>query len=305
VTTRLPHLLVVGLFLLLATAVRSEEVLPTTAPAEVGLSAEKLGRIVPAVEKLVADGRIAGAVTVVARRGKVAHFEATGYMDLAGKRAMRKDTIFRIYSMSKPVTAAAALILCDEGKLELDAPVSNYLPSFEGLTVLVDGEEVAPSRAMTVRDLMRHTSGLTYGFFGRSAVDRRYMKERVLDDRGTLADMVAKLSRIPLLSHPGETWRYSISIDVLGRVVEVVSKKTSRSFCAHASSSRSAWWTPDSTCPGRSWIDSPRTTDRGGRGCVSWTTPSGVATAGRRRFTPAVGGWSRLLRTIYVSRRCC
>jgi len=217
--------IVVCLCLLAATAVGSGEVLPTAKPEEVGLSSAKLGEIVPAVKRLVAAGRISGAVTVVARRGKIAHFEATGLMDVAKKRPMAVDTIFRIYSMSKPVTAVAALILVDEGKLDLDAPVAKYLPEFKELTVLAEGKRVAPRRAMTVRDLMRHTSGLTYGYFSRTPVDRMYLEVNILNGEGTLADMVTKLAKIPLLYHPGERWHYSVSIDVLGRVIEVVSEK--------------------------------------------------------------------------------
>jgi CubicO group peptidase (beta-lactamase class C family) len=208
---------------LCAAAVHAAEVLPTAKPEAVGLSANELGRIVPAVEKLVADGRIAGAVTAVARRGKIVHFEATGLMDIESGRPMRRDTIFRIYSMTKPVAVVAALILCDEGELDLDAPVAKYLPQFEDLVVLAGEERVAPSRPMTVRDLMRHTSGLTYGLLGNTPVDRVYRKAKILDDGGDLAAMVEKLSKIPLLFHPGERWNYGVSIDVLGRVVEVVS----------------------------------------------------------------------------------
>jgi CubicO group peptidase (beta-lactamase class C family) len=222
---RTPHIVVVSLYLLAATTAWSAEVLPAAEPEEVGLSAEKLGRIVPAMKKLAADGRISGAVTAVARRGKVVHLEATGHMDIATKSSMRRDTIFRIYSMSKPITAAAALILFDEGKLDLDAPVSKYLPQMKDLVVLVDGKKVEPSREMTIRDLMRHTAGLTYGFFSKTPVDRLYLEANVLDGKGTLADMVEKLGKIPLLYHPGERWHYSVSLDVLGRVVEVVSGK--------------------------------------------------------------------------------
>jgi CubicO group peptidase (beta-lactamase class C family) len=223
---RTSHILVVGLCLLAAPAVRAAEILPGARPEEVGLSGEKLARIVPAVTKLVTDGSISGAVTVVARRGKVAHFEAVGLRDIAAKRAMEKDTVFRIYSMTKPVTAVAALILVEEGKLDLDAPVSKYIPAFKDLTVLVEGRRVEPKREMTVRDLARHTSGLTYGYFSRTSIDQMYFKVGVLDDKGDLPGMIEKLSKLPLLYHPGQRWHYSVSCDVLGRVVEVASGKT-------------------------------------------------------------------------------
>ena len=133
---------------------------------------------------------------------------------------MKKDSIFRIASMSKPITTVAAMILAEENKLDIGAPVAQYLPEFRSVTVGSDG--VAPKRPMTVQDLMRHTSGLTYGLFGTSQVDQAYMKANIFASK-SLEEMVKTVATIPLLHQPGEFWEYSVSTDVLGRIVEVVS----------------------------------------------------------------------------------
>jgi CubicO group peptidase (beta-lactamase class C family) len=203
--------------------------LPTASPEQVGLSAEKLAGTRAALQKLVDEKRIAGGIVVVARRGKVAQFETCGLMDIEDGKPMKHDTIFRIYSMSKPITSVAAMILYEEGKLKLDDPVSKYIPEFEGSRVVTDrnAEEVSTvpaEREMTVRDLMRHTSGLTYGIFGNTNVDKLYRKSVQLSGSPVeLKDMAKNLAPIPLLYQPGTKWHYSVSTDVLGRVVEVAS----------------------------------------------------------------------------------
>jgi CubicO group peptidase (beta-lactamase class C family) len=161
-------------------------------------------------------------------------------MDIKAEKPMKRDTIFRIYSMSKPITSVAAMMLYEERKLRLDDPVSKYIPEFKGLKVVADPDaeeitEVAAKREMSVRDLMRHTSGLTYGIFGNTNVDKLYRKSIQLSGRGaTLEDMVKKLAGIPLLYQPGTKWYYSVSTDVLGRVVEVVSGQSLDVFFAEA-----------------------------------------------------------------------
>jgi CubicO group peptidase (beta-lactamase class C family) len=209
--------------------------LPTAGPEQAGLSSQKLAKIKPALQMLIDNKNVAGAVTLVARRGKVVYFEAQGLCDIDAQKAMQKDTIFRIYSMSKPVTSTAVMMLYDEGKIELDAPASNYLPEFKGLKVFVktadDAQVLAePQHKMTVRDLLRHTSGLTYGIFGSTPVDQMYQKAGILNPASTLAEMTDKLGKIPLLYQPGTKWNYSVSIDVLGRIVEVVSGKPLDAF---------------------------------------------------------------------------
>lgn len=216
-------------FVCAISASRGQE-FPTAAPEEVGLSAEKLGRIKPALQALIDDQKVAGAITLVARKGKVVYFEAMGLRDIESQKPMQPDTIFRIYSMTKPIASTAVMMLVDEGKIGLDDAASKYLPELKGLKVFVkataDGPEIEePKRDMTVRDLLRHTSGLTYGLFGSTPVDQMYLKAGVLNPAGKLTDMTAKLGQIPLLFQPGTKWNYSVSIDVLGRIVEVVSGK--------------------------------------------------------------------------------
>src|SRR5262249_48689024 len=153
------------LFVCIFLSAACAEELPRATPQEVGLSAEKLDRIRSVVQGAVDKNQTAGAVVLVARRGKVVRLEAIGKMDLQAGTPMRQDTIFRIYSMTKPITSVAALMLIEEGKFKLDDPVSEYLPEFKGLRVYSDkeGETAEARREMTIRDLMRHTSGLTYG----------------------------------------------------------------------------------------------------------------------------------------------
>ena len=212
--------------------------LPTATPESVGLSAEKLKDAQAALQKLVDEKQIAGGVFAVTRRGKVVQFETCGMMDIEAGKPMKRDTIFRFYSMSKPITSVAAMILYEQGKIKLDDPVSKYIPEFKGLKVAADADaeeitEVPARREMSVRDLMRHTSGLTYGIFGNTAVDKLYRKSIQLGGgKTTLTDMAKKLSSIPLLYQPGTKWHYGVSTDVLGRVVEVASGQSLDKFFA-------------------------------------------------------------------------
>ena len=200
-------------------------------PSEVGLDPAKVEKFTSEMKKLVDDGQLAGMVTMIARHGKIAQFEAFGYRDLEKKLPMEKDTIVRIYSMSKPVTGVALMILYDEGKFQLDDPVSKYLPQFADLKVSkADGpdgmpELEEPHHAMTIRELMSHTGGLTYGFFSRSQTDQLYVKANILDRDTTLEQMVDKLGQLPLRQQPGSAWHYSVSVDVQGRLIEVLSGK--------------------------------------------------------------------------------
>ena len=204
----------------------------TAAPHEVGLSAEGLERITATAQKFIDDELLAGAVTIVARHGKVAHFEAFGMMNIEAAQPMQRDTIFRIYSMSKPTAAVGVMMLCEEGKLELDVPASKYMPEFSDMKVVVDPdadvvEVVDAEREITVRDLLRHSSGLPGAALymaNKSALEVLY-RQAGLDrlHEGNLQDMVEKLGTIPLLYQPGTKWHYSIAADVLGRLIEIVS----------------------------------------------------------------------------------
>lgn len=208
----------------------SPQGLPTTRkPEDAGFSSERLKRIAQVFQGDVDKGQIPGAVLLIARNGSVPYFQAFGFQDRPQHLPMKTDSIFRIASMTKPLTSVAIMMLAEEGKIDLGAPVSQYLPEFKDLKVGVEkagSKELsleAPARAMTVQDLLRHTSGLTYGFFGNSLVDQAYVKANLFVRDQTLAGLVTKLSKLPLAHQPGTVWEYSLSTDVLGRIVEVVS----------------------------------------------------------------------------------
>ncbi len=204
--------------------------LPTARPEQVGLSAERLDRIAQMVRADVEKGRLPGAVVLVARKGRVAYFEAWGFRDKTAGAPLTRDAIFRIYSMTKPITSVAVMMLVEEGKLQLTDPVSKHLPQLARREVGI--ERVPAEREMTIQDLLRHTSGLTYGVFGKSAVKDLYTKSGTDATDHTNAELIDKLARLPLHYQPGTTWEYSRSTDVLGRVVEVVSGRTLAEFFA-------------------------------------------------------------------------
>jgi CubicO group peptidase (beta-lactamase class C family) len=198
--------------------------LPVTSPENVGMSSEKLSQIKSSVQALIDNEKMAGASIIVARNGKIVLSETFGMMDQKANKPMQPDTIFRFYSMSKPITSVAAMMLYEQGKLKLDNPISKYIPEFKELKVYSEsGKHDGQVRQMSVRDLLRHTSGLTYGYFGNTAVDKMYMANNVLKRESSLQDMINKLSGIPLLYQPGTKWHYSVSTDVLGYLVQKVS----------------------------------------------------------------------------------
>jgi CubicO group peptidase (beta-lactamase class C family) len=209
------------------------------APEEVGLSSERLERLSAAFKAGVDKGEIPGAVVLIARNGKIAYFSAFGFRDREAGARMTADAIFRIGSMTKPVTSLAVMMLAEEGRLQIAHPASRYLPEFKGLQVGVEkrGEDgkkelaLEPAR-MTVQDLLRHTSGLAHGLFGQSMVKDLYDKAKVTDPAQTNAELVSKLAKLPLQFQPGSTWEYSVSTDVLARIVEVVSGMTFDAFIA-------------------------------------------------------------------------
>jgi CubicO group peptidase (beta-lactamase class C family) len=204
---------------LLVLAAAQAQTLPIAGrPEDVGISSDRLARVRRQMQADVEAKRIPGAVLVIARNGKIASFEAVGFQERASQKPMQKNSIFRIASMSKPITSVSAMILAEQGKLDIGAPVAQYLPEFSDVKVGI--EKAPPKRPMTVQDLMRHTSGLTYGIFGTSAVDQLYQKSGMFASK-SLAEMVKTIASLPLLHQPGEVWEYSVSADVLGRVVEV------------------------------------------------------------------------------------
>ncbi len=197
--------------------------------AQSGFSSENLERIPRFLEAKVADGELPGALTLIWRRGRLAHHSLVGLSDIARGTAMRSDAIFRIYSMTKPVTLVALLMLLEQGRIALDDAVTRYIPGFANLR-LADGS--APSRAMTVLDLARHTAGFTYGFHNRTPIDALYRQQKIgeFDTEGGLKAMMAALEKLPLEYSPGEAWIYSVATDVLGYLVEMVSAQNYADF---------------------------------------------------------------------------
>jgi CubicO group peptidase (beta-lactamase class C family) len=213
-------------------AVAFAQELPTAKPEAVGLSSERLDRISSVVQHEIDDKRIAGAVTLVVRRGKVAWFKSEGMADREAGKTMPTDAMFRICSMTKPITSVAVMMLYEEGKFLLEDPVSKYLPEFKNAKVLVKPAKGEPytipaKDQITIRDLLRHTSGLTYNW--NEDLGPMYEKANVasglLPYDGTIGDSVKNLAALPLLFNPGDRFEYSLGVDVLGRLVEVVSGK--------------------------------------------------------------------------------
>ncbi len=203
----------------------------TDKPEDVGLSSARLQRVCDTLKADIDKGLVPGAVVLIARRGKIACLEALGYRDRESGAAMKADTIFRIASMTKPFTSVATMMLAEEGKLLIADPVARYLPEFADLKVAVDSDNASAKklakeplqRDMTVQDLLRHTSGLSYAHLAGSLLKQAYTDANVMDEKQTNAEMVAKLAKVPLAYQPGSTWQYGMSTDVLGRVVEVAS----------------------------------------------------------------------------------
>jgi len=222
------HALYCLLFGLLAGAAIAAD-LPTARPESVGMSSQRLGMLKSEMQALVDRNQLPGVLTMVAKDGKVVQFDVAGKRDLASNAPLQKDSIFRIYSMSKPITGVAMMMLFEEGKWQLNDPVSKHIPEWANLKVAKVNPQngsvtqVAPDHAMTMRELMSHSGGLTYGVFGSTPVDKMYTDVNVLDRDATLQAMVDKLAKIPLLLQPGEKWQYSVSVDVQGYLVEKLS----------------------------------------------------------------------------------
>ena len=202
--------------------------LPRAAPEQAGMSSERLERLAAAMQNLVDEGRLAGATTMITRRGKVVHFGTFGHQDLEAGKPMAEDSIFRIYSMTKPITSVALMLLYEEGLFRLSDPVEKFIPEFAGLPVAagetIGGIVTEPAdHPFTVRELMSHTAGFSYGIFSESAVDRLYREAEVLNPDISLRGMIERLADIPLRKQPGTAWHYSVAVDIQGYLVEVLS----------------------------------------------------------------------------------
>ena len=206
----------------------SARVLAAAEPDEVGLSAERLERLSAIFQREIDRKRLPGVVALLARRGRVAYCESLGVRDPASGASMSQDTIFRIYSMTKPIVSVAVMMLLEQGRLLLSDPLHKFLTAFSDMKVARYGErgdvELIPAeRPITIHDLLRHTSGLTYEFIGTGPVPALYNSAKVFRQDQTNAEHAATLAGLPLAYQPGTRWDYSRSTDVLGRVIEVVS----------------------------------------------------------------------------------
>lgn len=242
--------LALSVLLLIFTVEALARALPATRPERVGLDAERLARISAEMNAAVGEGTMVGGLGMIARNGRIAFSETWGLKDREAGEPMTEDTIFRIYSMSKPVTGVALMMLYEEGKFFLNDPVAKYIPELADLEVALStadgggtriisdgtqslalgegdmdlsGRTRKPRRQPTVRDLLTHTAGFTYGVFGNTEVDRLYRDKGILFDHPNLRDFVEKLGQVPLQYEPGTRWHYSVSVDVQGRLVEVLS----------------------------------------------------------------------------------
>jgi len=219
------------LFLFITSTTGAE--LSTVKPEDVGLSSERLNRLGGSLKAHIKKGVMPGSVVMVVRKGKIAYFESFGMRDLKTNSPMQKDTIFKIYSMTKPIISVGIMILQEQSRIFLQDPLSKYIPEFKEMKVIVEstdsgtGEktfsEVPAEREITIQDLLRHTSGLTYSFFGNAKVNMMYKEAGIRNPDQTLSEMITKLSKLPLAFQPGARWEYSRATDVLGRVIEVVS----------------------------------------------------------------------------------
>ena len=242
--------LTLGLAILVACAEQSFTANPTqeqkiaTTEQSVGMDSGRLSLITESMQRLVDEGLLAGAVTMASRDNIVVHHESVGYRDLETGASMEEDTLFRIYSMTKPITGVALMMLYEEGKFNLSDSVEQYIPELQNLRVFVGIDDEggmiteAADHKMTIRELMTHTGGLTYGIFDESPVDAAYLDSGVgiaaaggvLKPGETARDFVAKLGQIPLKHQPGTRWEYSVSVDVQGYLVEVLSGQKFSAF---------------------------------------------------------------------------
>jgi len=217
--------------------------LPQARPEQVGLSSERLGQVGRVLREEIEKGKFPGAVALVARKGRIAYYESFGVRDPETRAPMTRDSIFRIYSMTKPITSVAIMMLQEQGRLVLTDPVSKFLPPLAHLQVAVEKKDpssgqttvelVPAQREITIQDLLRHTSGFTYGARTTNAAAKEAYARAGVDARDlSNAELVDRLATVPLVHQPGAAWEYSRSVDVLGRVVEVISGKSLGAFFA-------------------------------------------------------------------------
>jgi len=197
----------------------------TSTPEELGFSSERLDRIGTVMQRYLDEGKLAGIVTLVARRGRVVHFARFGYQDIEAGKPMEFDTLFRIYSMTKPITSVALMMLFEQGLVRLADPVSRFIPEFKDIKVLgPNGQLLDPVREVTIHDLLTHTSGLSYGDFEDPSPGEAYAQSNLFFRSDiTNQELVRGLAALPLLFQPGTMWHYSAATDVLGHVIELIS----------------------------------------------------------------------------------
>ena len=213
---------------LLATRLEAADI-DIVEPETVGFSTERLAKVTEFVEREIADGNLVGTVTLVARHGQVVHFEAAGRNGLDDERPMETDALFRIFSMTKPITTVAAMMLYEEGAFHLGDPVAKYLPELANMQLSIDGKPVPPQRSMTIEQLMTHTAGLTNGWHIEHPVERTY-RDAALHQSADLNAFIDKLATLPLRFEPGTRYHYSVATDVLGALVERLSGQTLEHF---------------------------------------------------------------------------
>ena len=219
------HLLLLSL---LATRLQAAEI-SIVEPETVGFSTDRLGKVTEFIDREIADGNLVGTVTLVARHGQVVHFEAAGRYGLEDDRPMDTDALFRIFSMTKPITTVAAMILYEEGAFHLGDPVAKYIPELADMQLLIDGEPVPLQSQMTIEQLMTHTAGLTNGWHIEHPVERAY-RDAALRQSADLTVFIEKLATLPLRFEPGTRYHYSVAADVLGALVELLSGQTLEQF---------------------------------------------------------------------------
>ncbi len=214
-------------------AVSARAQLPSTSPARVGVSAQRLEVMHATIQRSVDEGEHAGVIALLARNGKIADFRTYGYRDLEKKLPMERNTICRVYSMSKIITSVAVLALLEDGRFNLDDPISKYLPELAEMKVMTNGTADAPvlfkARPITIKHLLTHTSGLTYDFFAATEVQKLYMRADLWNS-SSLKEFTEKVSKLPLVHQPGDNYTYGINVDVLGALIERVSGKSFGDF---------------------------------------------------------------------------